>query len=60
MQSFPALAFCVSVMPRHIQYILIKHLLYEGTEDSATNQVNPVSVLRELSLPGKKDKEPLT
>lgn len=56
MQSFPALAFCVSVMPRHIQYILIKHLLYEGTEDSATNQANPVSVLRELSLPGKKDK----
>lgn len=30
----------------------------QGTEDTATNQKNPDSVLRELSLPRKKASEP--
>lgn len=32
----------------------------QGTEDTVTNQINPVFVLLELSLLRKKDKEPVT
>ena len=32
----------------------------QGTEDTVTNQTNPVSVLGEFSLLGRKDSEPVT